>query len=181
MLRTAPPCRKSDSQPKEEGRQLPATTRCQQGGRTRSSPCCAVSGASLPGVLAGSRRFTDTRCLCCHEQSGLHHPPVSVGAEGTAVTRDLRAGLSDTGIIAARTSQSAGVSSPSWRKRSHCPEKAVSTGTWTPGTRCSGARGYRLRASGFGVTLWQRARGDWLWGAELQGPTASSLPPVSLV
>lgn len=61
-----------------------------------------MSGASLPGVLAGSRRFTDTRRLCCHEQSGLHHPPVSVGAEGTAVTRDLRAGLGDTGIIAAR-------------------------------------------------------------------------------
>lgn len=61
-----------------------------------------MSGASLPGVLAGSRRFTDTRRLCCREQAGFHHPRVSLGAEGTAVTRGLRAALSDTGIIAAR-------------------------------------------------------------------------------
>ncbi|KAJ1073731.1 hypothetical protein K5549_006969 [Capra hircus] len=102
ILRTAPPRRKSDSQPEEEGRQLPATARCQQGGQPRSCLCCAVSGASLPGVLAGSRRFTDTRRLCCREQAGFHHPRVSLGAEGTAVTRGLRAALSDTGIIAAR-------------------------------------------------------------------------------
>lgn len=109
-------------------------------------------------------------------------PSVSVSAEGTAVTRDLSAGLSDTGIIAAR-------SIPECKRELPKLEEAIllsreggqhgDPGHQVP--RCSEARVYRLRSAGSRVTIWQRARGGWLWGAELQGPTASGLPPLSLV
>lgn len=97
------------------------------------------------------------------------------------MSRDLRAGLSNTGIIAANNISECKHELPkleeaillSWEGGQH-----GDPGHQVP--RCSEACVYRLHSSGFGVTIWQRARGDWLWGAELQGPTASSLPPVSL-
>lgn len=136
MLRTAPPWRKSDSQPEEEGRQLPATTRRQQGGRTRSSPRCAVWGVLLPG--------------CWLEAVGLLSPGVcvvmgsqaSITLESAWVLRAQRwpgtwvQAWATQASSLLETSQSASVSSPSWRKRSCCPEKAVSTGTL--GTRHCG-------------------------------------------
>lgn len=98
------------------------------------------------------------------------------------MTRDLSAGLSDTGIIAAR-------SIPECKRELPKLEEAIllsreggqhgDPGHQVP--RCSEARVYRLRSAGSRVTIWQRARGGWLWGAELQGPTASGLPPFSLV
>lgn len=100
----------------------------------RGPACAVLCRASLPGVLAGSCRFTDTRRLCCREQAGFHHPRVSVGAEGTAVTRDLRAALATQASSLLETSQSAACAPQAGGGDPAVLRRRSAQGPWTPGT-----------------------------------------------